>query len=164
MKALGIGAETCACSITMFHSFTGCDAVSFFGGMCVWPMTVTAAFCTLGATADTESIDDCLPTLEQFVVLLYNRTSNEEISQARKQLSTQKGRTFKALAPIQAALIEHTKRVGPAAYMYTAVHYILGLGECSVPFFFLEQTEDGQGRLKVQMKVGTCAGHSSRGH
>ena len=50
--------------------------------------TVTAAFSTRAAMTDTDSITDCLPTLEQFVVLLYNRTSNEEVNQAEESRSS----------------------------------------------------------------------------
>ena len=65
-------------ALPVFHAFIDCNTVSFFvgrGQKTVWHVwmaydTVTAAFSTLAATPDTESIDDCMPILEQFVVLL----------------------------------------------------------------------------------------------
>ena len=69
------------------------------------------------ATPDT--IDNWMSSLEQFVVLLYDRTSSlESAYQARNQLFTQKGRDIEGLPPTQAALIQHTKRVA-----YQAGHY-----------------------------------------
>ena len=70
---------------------------------------VTPAFCALAATLD--SVDDSMKSLEQFVMLLYDHTSNQDsVKQARKQLFTQKGRGSDGLPPTQAALIQHTKR------------------------------------------------------
>ncbi len=46
--------------------------------------------------------------LEQFVVLMYNQTSEStEVNDARKQLFTQKSRTLKNIPPNQAALKQH---------------------------------------------------------
>ena len=101
----------------MFHTFTGCDAVSSFGGKgkkTAWDtwmtLDVTRAFCAFAATPDPT--DDWMGPLEKFVVLLYDHTSSQEsVNQARKQLFPQKGRT---IDPIQAALIQHTKRTDHA--------------------------------------------------
>ncbi len=73
---------------------------------------VTPAFCALAATPDP--VDNSMKSLERFVVLLYDRTSNQDsCNQEHKQLFTQKGRGIDGLPPTQAALIQHTKR---AAY------------------------------------------------
>ncbi len=114
-----LGPERCV-ALSMFHAFTVCDTVSCFGGRgkrTAWDTwnvydEVTPAFCALAATPD--SIEDWVQPLERFVVLLYDRTSGlGSINQARKQLFTQKSRTFDNLPPTKAALIQHTKR---AAY------------------------------------------------
>ena len=98
------------------------DTVSCFGGRgkkMAWEIwnryeDVTPAFCALGTSPSPQSIDDWLGQLEQFVVLLYDRTSSQvSVNEARKQLFTQKGRAIESLPPTQAALIQHTKR---AAY------------------------------------------------
>ena len=63
---------------------------------------------------DLSAIDEWIQPLERFVVLLYDRTSTEEVvNRARKQLCSKKGRAIVGLPPTLAALIEHTKR---AAY------------------------------------------------
>ena len=81
--ARALGPDRCI-ALPMFHAFTGCDTVSSFGGRgkkTAWDtwMTfddVTRAFCALANTPD--AIDDWMEPLEQFVVLLYDRTSSQE--------------------------------------------------------------------------------------
>ena len=59
----------------MFHAFTGCDTVSFFGGRGkkndwdIWAMfgDVTRAFCDLAAIPD--AIDDWIEPLERGIAL-----------------------------------------------------------------------------------------------
>ena len=101
----------------MFHGFTGCDTVSFFGARgkrTAWDTwkaydDVTPALCSLATTP--ESVESFIKPLERFVILLYDRTSNLEcVNQARKQLFTQKGRSIEGIPPTKAALIQHTKR------------------------------------------------------
>lgn len=49
--------------------------------------------------------------LERFVVLLYDRTSEEsEVDVAKKQLFCTKNRSIDAIPPTSAALLQHTKR------------------------------------------------------
>ncbi len=73
---------------------------------------VTATFCALSMTP--ASVDHWLKSLERFVILIYDRTSDQIcINLTRKQLFTQKGRTLDCIPPTKAALIQHTKR---AAY------------------------------------------------
>ena len=61
---------------------------------------VTATFYALGATLTPSIVDDSLDSLEHFVVLLYDRTSNDEhVNDARKPLFTKKGRAIDALPP-----------------------------------------------------------------
>ena len=92
--------------------------VSFFGGRGkktawgVWKVytDVTPAFCALAARPTPQTIDTWLERVERFVVLLYDRTSNQMcVNSARKE----KGRTIDGLPPTKAALVQHIMR---AAY------------------------------------------------
>ena len=75
---------------------------------------ITSTFCALAATPDVSAIGDWIKHLEQFVILMYDRTSSQElVNQACKELFTQKGRAIDGLPPTLAALVQHTKR---AAY------------------------------------------------
>lgn len=113
-----LGPDRCI-ALPMFHAFTGCDTVSNFGKRTAWDTwnaygDVTSAFCALVARPSPQCIEKWLEILERFVVLLYDRTSNQQcVNDARKQLFTQKGRTIECIPPSQAALIQHIKR---AAY------------------------------------------------
>ena len=116
-----LGPDQCI-ALPMFHAFTGCDTVSFFGGKgkkTAWNTwkaykEVTPAFCALAAKPSPQTIQEWLGLLERFVILLYDRSSSQEcVNQARKQLFTQKGRAIENLPPTHAALTEHIKR---AAY------------------------------------------------
>ena len=110
-----------ASALPVFHVITGCDTVSCFYGkrkktaMDKWNSfpEVTSAFHTLASTP-LEISNTCIATLERFVVLLYDRTSNKTtVNDARKQLFVKKGRQFDAIPPTKGALPEHCKR---AAY------------------------------------------------
>ena len=90
-------------ALQMFHAFRGCDTVSFFGGRgkrTAWDTwkaydDVTPALCSLATTP--ESVESLIKLLEQFVILLYDRTSNLEcVNQARMQIFTQKGSSHTA--------------------------------------------------------------------
>ena len=116
--ANALGPDRCV-ALPMFHAFTGCDTVSFFGDRgkkTAWDTwkaykDVTPAFCALVARPATQTIKECLGTLERFVVLLYDRTSSQEcVNEARKQLFTQKGRAIEGLPSTQDALFQHIKR------------------------------------------------------
>jgi len=70
-------------SLIAFHALTGCDQTSFFSGrgkVTAWETwklfpEVTASFKALSNTPDQSIILDTLPSLERFVVLMYDRTS-----------------------------------------------------------------------------------------
>ena len=121
--AQALGPDKCR-GLPAFHAFTGCDTVSSFGGRSkntaweTWKVCdeVTAIFYALGATPTPSIVDDSLDTLEHFVVLLYDRTSNHEhVNDARKQLFTQKGRAIDALPPTREALGPHIRRTADQA-------------------------------------------------
>ena len=75
--AKALGPDGCV-ALPMFHAFTGCDTVSFFGGRgkkTAWDTwkaykDVTPAFCALVARPATQTIKKWLGPLERFVVLL----------------------------------------------------------------------------------------------
>ncbi|KAG7155211.1 hypothetical protein Hamer_G025546 [Homarus americanus] len=107
-----LGPDQCA-ALLIFHTFTGCNAVSYFGGRgkrTAWETWnayggVTAAFCALAARPSPESIEEHMGLLGHFIDVLYNRISDQKcLNQARKQLITQKGRSLDGLPPTRAAL------------------------------------------------------------
>lgn len=104
-----------------FHSFTGCDTVSAFGGRGkksaweTWKVykDVTESFQVL-PNAPVSITDNMLAKLQGFVILLYDRTSGDLcVDQCRKHLFSSKGRTLEAIPPTKGALLQHAKR---AAY------------------------------------------------
>ena len=96
----GMDPRNCAV-LPVFHGFTGCDTVSSFGGRGkksawkIWQVfsDVTKAFkCLL---LMEEMSDFMMSVLERFVVLLYDKTSDQvSVNDARKQLFTQKSRSM----------------------------------------------------------------------
>ena len=111
----GMDPRNCAV-LPVFHAITGCDTVSSFGGRGkktawkIWQVfpDVTEAFEHLLMEDDIS--DSVMSVLERFVVLLYDRTSDQvSVNDSRKQLFTQKSRSLENLPPTQAALVEHIK-------------------------------------------------------
>ena len=112
----GMDPRNCAV-LQVFHAITGCDTVSSFGGRGkktawkIWQVfpDVTEAFEHLLMEDDIS--DSVMSVLERFVVLLYDRTSDQvSVNDARKQLFTQKSLSLENLPPTEAALVEHIKR------------------------------------------------------
>ena len=108
--ATALGPSKCR-ALLFFHALSGCDIVSFFHGKskkfawATWKNldAVTEPFCSLGSTL--KKIEPCFELIEQFIVLLYDRTTTHTyVNQA------QKGRTIDLIPPTQAALIQHVKR------------------------------------------------------
>ena len=106
-------------ALPFFHAFTGCDTVSSFayhGKKSAWETwnsfaDATVAFAELSCQPHISTVLDCLPVVEQFVVLMYDRKSNcKRVNEARQQLFGRKSGRFESLPPTQAALIEHMKR------------------------------------------------------
>ena len=105
-------------TLPMFHAFTGCDTVSSFSGRgkktawntwTVYP-DVTTAFEEL-QMMQTEISEATMKTLERFVVLLYDRTSDiMSVNDSRKNLFTLKSRSIENILPTQEALRQHIKR------------------------------------------------------
>ena len=73
-------------ALPMFHAFTGCDTVSFFGGKgkrTAWDTwraykEVTPAFCALAGRPTRQTVQEWFEPLERFVILLYDRSSSQE--------------------------------------------------------------------------------------
>ena len=97
-------------ALPMFHAYTGCDTVSSFATKrkkTAWDTwrsynEVTTTFLALSAGPD-QVADEDVTMLEQFTILLYDRTSDlVSIDEARKHLFT-KGRSIHAILPTRAA-------------------------------------------------------------
>jgi len=106
-------------ALPFFHAFTGCDTVSsfaFHGKKSAWQTwnsftDVTVAFVKLSCEPHVNTVLDCLPLVEQFVVFMYDSKSKCKcVNEARQQLLGRKNGRFESLPPTQAALTEHIKR------------------------------------------------------
>ena len=110
-----------ASGILYFHAFTGCDIVSAFRGKgkksawLTWNVCdeVSETFIKL-SHCPTEVSDDDLQKLENFLVLMYDRSSAAAgVDEARLDLFARKQRSYDSIPPTRAALKEHAKH---AAY------------------------------------------------
>ena len=99
-------------SLPVFHAFTGCDSVSCFSGKGKKTAWITCMACEEATSAFLESSNNTwLRKLERFVVLMYDTTCAKMcVNEVRKQLFAQKGKSIESIAPMQAALIQHTRR------------------------------------------------------
>lgn len=114
--AASLGEEISEC-LPFFHAFTGCDTVSGFAGIgkkTAWEVwkgfpKVNTTFRTLAAgPAEINPVD--MDILEQFVVLLYDKScTSPSVNSARMKLFA-KGRPLERIPPTHAALVQHTKR------------------------------------------------------
>ena len=105
-------------ALTFFHSFTGCDTVSAFRGKgkkSAWQAwnvfeEATEVFRKLGNLPETISDDD-IQILEQYVVILYDRSSAvKNVNEARLDLFAHRQKSYEMIPPTVSALIEHAKR------------------------------------------------------
>ena len=112
-----VGFERCR-GLSFFHAFTGCDVVSAFRGRGkksawqTWDVCAgaTEAFSQLSQYPPTLN-DDNLETIEQFVVLMYDRGSSvTHVDEARLDLFARKQRPYQAIPPTRASLLQHVKR------------------------------------------------------
>jgi hypothetical protein len=102
-----------------FHAFTGCDQTSSFAGKgkkTAWDTWlnfdgVTTAFELMTCLPSSTTLTTIMPSLERFVVLMYDKTSVfNSVNETRKLLFTRKGRSIDNIPPTSAALSEHVKR------------------------------------------------------
>lgn len=114
-------------ALPFFHAFTGCDTVSSFSSVgkktawTTWEMydEVTQAFNDLSCLQLPPS-DENIALLERFVVLLYDRTSNQvTVNSARLYLFTKKLRQIENIPPTKGSLLQHINRtVFQAGYIW----------------------------------------------
>ena len=102
-------------ALRFFHSFTGCDQVSFMAhvtktsALKLWEVfpDVTQHFIVLGNEPSLEDVQESFPVLERFTVLLYDRNSNSlNTNECRRDLFCQ-GRMIDNIPPTSAALFNH---------------------------------------------------------
>ena len=100
------------------HAFTGCETVSSFAGkgkktpFDTWRSfnAATEVFARL-VTRPTSFDNVCMSDLESYVVLMYDRGSDETtVDSARKHMFTSKARSIDAIPPTRAALLQHARR------------------------------------------------------
>lgn len=105
--------------LPLFHALTGCDQTSAFGGRSkktAWSAWKTFPELTdsLERIVSSPSIEDiklALPSIERFVILLYDRGSTcVTVNEARKDLFTRKSRAIDSIPPTIDALALHVKR------------------------------------------------------
>ena len=105
--ARALGPHRCI-ALPLFHAFTGCDTVTFFsrkGKRTAWDTWIAyEMLILLSVPWQTgqlyKTIQEWLPPLDRFVILLYDHTSSESsVNEARKQLFTQQGRVMDGLPP-----------------------------------------------------------------
>lgn len=111
-------------ALPIFHAVTGCDTVSAFAGRgkktCwdTWQnrckQEITEIFLKLVQSPDLTVVEECLPAIERFVILLYDSTgSANNVNTARKQLFCKKKNvavTMHDIPPTQDALRQHLLR------------------------------------------------------
>ena len=107
--------------ILFFHAFSGCDNVSGFKGKekkSLWQTwnvcpDVTDVFQKLSIYPPVLNDND-IGIIQMYVVSLYDRSSPvASVDEARFDMFARKQRSFDAIPPTKASLIQHTKR---AAY------------------------------------------------
>ncbi len=108
--------------LPVFHAVTGCDQTSSFaerGKNTAWQAwrinnDVTESFVVLSNTPTAAMVEQNMPSIERFVIVMYDRTNIcQTKNEARKDLFARKCRAIDTIPPTSAALLEHTKR---AAY------------------------------------------------
>ena len=105
--------------LPLFHAFTRCDQVSFFvgrGKKAAWNTwnhfgELTTSFSSMSLLPKLEDITSHSPSIERFVVLLYDRTSTiSTVNKCRKDLFTRKDRPLGGIPPSSDVLMQHLKR------------------------------------------------------
>ena len=116
-----LGAEKSK-GLLFFHAFTGCNKTLFFANYrkkSTWSTwhdfdEVPKTFIKLSCSPTIKAVMDGMPVLEQFVVLMYDQTSNcLDVNSCRHDLFVKKGQVMEALLPTLTTLLQHSFR---AAY------------------------------------------------
>ena len=106
-------------SIPFFHAFTGCDTGSSFNGIGkkkawnVWMKyrVVDDIFNRLSTATDSTVDDASFETIQRFVVLLYDQSSDiSRVNECRRILFTKRNRPIDNIPPTADALLQHLKR------------------------------------------------------
>ena len=106
-----LGVDKCK-ALPIFHAMTGCDTTSCVAGRgkcTAWASwnafsSVTPALCALADTPSAALLREVLPTVERYIVVLYDRCSSDDyVNRARKVLFTQKGREIEKIPSTQDA-------------------------------------------------------------
>jgi hypothetical protein len=106
-------------SLPFFHAFTGCDTVWSFNGLGkkkawnVWMKyrVVDDIFKRLSTVTDSEVDDESFETLQRFVVIMYDQSSDlSTVNECRRILFTKKNRPIDNIPPTADALLQHVKR------------------------------------------------------
>ena len=115
-------------AILMFHPMTGCDQVSFLAGRSkktswdTWQKfeDITSILERLSNAPSKSVVDEMLPDIERFIILIFDRTSTcTKVDQCRQNLFTKKGRSIENIPPTCAALYQHIIRsVYQAGYVW----------------------------------------------
>jgi len=101
-----------------FHAFTGCDTVSAFRGKGKKSAWQTWDVCP--ESSDVFTKPSCYPTdveeddtvmLEKFVVTMYDRSSSTvAVDDAPLELFARKQRSYDAIPPTRATLVQHIRQ------------------------------------------------------
>ena len=101
-------------ALPVYHALIGCDTTSCFAGRgkrTAWASrnafsSATPALCALAYTPSAAVLRAVLPTIERYVVVLYDGGSSEDdVNRARQVLFSQKGREIEKIPPTQDALM-----------------------------------------------------------
>ena len=101
--------------LRFFFAFTGCDQVSFFSHVSeatAWNLfpLMDLVFARLSDKPTEDDINESMPLLERYVVLLYHKTSNcSDVNSCRRELFCN-GRGIENIPPTREALLQHVKR------------------------------------------------------
>ena len=105
--------------LPLFHALTACDQTSSFAtrskksAWSTWKMypELTGCLEKISYCPSQEQLEQAMPVIECFVILLYDRISEcSAVNEARKDLFARKGRSIKSVPPTQDALLNHLKR------------------------------------------------------
>ncbi len=128
--------------LPMFHSFTGCDTVSFFAGkgkrsaMKTWDIvpSVTRSFLSVMQNPSVVTDED-MGIIKQFVVYFYDATSESSfVNTLRLELFAKKNRAIESIPPTHASLLQHVHRAALQAncwkQMFDPVQSLVSPEQC----------------------------------
>ncbi|KAK3917822.1 Chromosome-associated kinesin KIF4 [Frankliniella fusca] len=120
--ALKLGEERSS-ALRGFHTFSGCDSVSFFAGKgkrSAWgawdskDLELTQAFKSLASPTENVLSEATMSALERFVVTMYGAQGiTSHVDPAREHLFATDGKPLLHIPPTYGVLVQHTRR---AAY------------------------------------------------